>query len=73
MYDLRQNNMYEKVSNRITRANDGYMFETATPNTGIYARSPNYIGAKMWNALPVHIQNSISKEQFKYELRTHWT
>ena len=46
MYDLRQNNMYEKVSNRITRANDDYIFETATPNTGIYASSPYYIGAK---------------------------
>ena len=40
MYDLTQNNMYEKIGNQMTRANDVYVFDTAMINTGIYAKSP---------------------------------
>ena len=58
---------YEKVSNRLTRANDGYntTFETMRVKSNVYARYPYYKGANMWQNLPMNIHNSYSKEQFK--------
>ena len=72
MYDLRKANKYNKNVNRATRARDGYVFETVIPKRGIYSRSPYYVGANMWQKLPIYIQNAVSKEKFKTELKGHW-
>ena len=42
MYEIRQNNMYEKESARLTRATEGFNFDLAVdlPHLGIYAKSP---------------------------------
>ena len=69
MYDLCQNGMYEKKPIRATRAAEGYIFDQSVPNIGVYASSPYYMGANMWNLLPVNIQKMNKKEQFKYELK----
>ena len=57
MYNLYQKGMYEKIANRATRAADGYTFNLTIPNMGVYAKSPYYVGASMWNLLPVNVQN----------------
>ena len=57
MYDLCQNRMYEKIANRATRATDGYSFELSVHYKGAYAKSPYYVGANMWNSLPVNVRN----------------
>ena len=69
MFDLRQNNMYKKKGIRMTRANDGYIFDVSIPRIGIYAKSPYYSGANMWNKLPVNMQNMSKKDSFKCQLR----
>ena len=69
MFDLRQNNMYEKAETRITRANDDYIFYVTIPRLGLYAKSPYYIGGNMWNRQPVNIQNMNNKKQFKSQIR----
>ena len=61
MIDLKQNNMYEDIGNRRTRASDKYIFDPDTPKLGVYAKSPYYVGVNMWLKLPVHIQNLNSK------------
>ena len=68
MYDLRQNNKYEKIGIPVTRANDGYVM---TPHVGIYANSPNYVGASMWNRLPLDLRNIPIKEHYKRELKNY--
>ena len=65
MYELRQNNMYEKEVIRITRANEEYKFDPTLPHMGLYAKSPYYIGANMWNRLLVNLQTSNNKGQLK--------
>ena len=69
MYDLRQKGLYERKANRVTRAAEGYTFDLTVPHMGVYAKSPYYVGASMWNALPVNIQNLNSKERFKCEIK----
>ena len=69
MYDLCQNGMYEKKATRATRAAEGYIFYQSVPNMGVYASSPYYMGANMWNLLPVNTQNMKKKEPLKYELK----
>ena len=69
MFDLRQKGLYEKKSTRITHATDGYRFELLTPHKELYAKSPHYVGANMWNRLPANVQNMNNKEHFKRELR----
>ena len=69
MYDFRQKGMYEKKTNHMTRAADGYTFELTVPHIGVYAKSPCYPGANMWNSLPVDTQNLNNKSQFKCEMR----
>ena len=69
MYDLCRNRMYEKVASRVTRAADGYTFDLTVPHMGVYAKSPYYVGANMWNVLPLNIRNSNTKAHFKYEIK----
>ena len=61
--------MYEKHGNRVTRAAAGYNFDLTVPHTGVYAKSPYYIGANMWNKLPTNIRSMNKKECFKNEIR----
>ena len=56
-------------NNRVTRATDGYKFDLKIPHSGIYPKSPYYVGANSWNNLLPNIQNMTSKAQFKKELR----
>ena len=69
MFDLRQKGLYEKKSTRITCATDGYRFELLTPHKELYAKSPHFVGANIWNRLPANVQNMNNKEHFKRELR----
>ena len=69
MYDLCQNRMYEKIANRPTRAAEGFTFDLNILHMGVYSKSPYYMGASMWNLLPVNIRNLNNKIQFKYEIR----
>ena len=63
--------MYEKIPNRVTPATEGYIFDLTIPQLGVYAKSPFYVGANMWNLLPVNIRNSNTKVRFKNELKDH--
>ena len=38
---------------------------------GVYAKSPYYVGANMWNVLSFNIRNSNTKAHFKYEIKDH--
>ena len=69
MFDLRQSEMYKKQEVRATRATEGYIFDLVIPHTGLYNKSPYYVGANMWNRLPVNIRNMNKKEHFKREIR----
>ena len=72
MYDLKQLSLYEHIGERITRQGEKYTFHTDIPAFGVYVRSPYYIGSKLWNNLPGHIQNATTKAKFKAELKAHW-
>ena len=67
MFDLCQKGLYEKKG---TIAIEGSEFELLTPHMGLYAKSPYYVGANMWNRLPVNVQNMNNKEYFKGEIRS---
>ena len=69
MYDLYQKGTYEKIANRATRTADGYTFDLTILNMGVYAKSLYYVGASIWNLLPVNVRNKNNKEQFKHEVR----
>ena len=70
MYELKQLHLYERIGERATRQGDKYIFQTDVAVSGVYARSPYYIGSKLWNSLTVDIQNARSNNKFKCELKT---
>ena len=72
MYDLKQLQLYEHIVDRPTRQGEKYVFHTDIAVVGAYARSPYYLGSKLWNNLPSRIQNVRTKAQFKNELITLW-
>ena len=72
MYDLKQQQLYEKIGNRVTRQGEKYIFQTEILNVGVYMRSPYYIGANLWNNLPYDVQNARTKAQFKINLKAFW-
>ena len=72
MYDLKQQQLYEKIGNRVTRQGEKYIFQTEISNVGVYMRSPYYIGANLWNNLPYDVQNARTKAQFKLNLKAFW-
>ena len=41
------------------------------PYTGIYAKTPFYIGVALWQKLFVHVQNACSEDVFKSQLKIH--
>ena len=71
MYDLYKQRLYERIANRVTRAANGYVFDLTVPHMSAYSKSPYYMGANMWNSLPINIWNSGSKEQFKQNMRDY--
>ena len=71
MYELCQNRKYEKIPNQPTRAADGYIFDLAIPHMGIYNKSPYYIGASMWNLLPVDVRNLNNKYEIRERLNNY--
>ena len=72
MYDLKQLGLYEHIGERVTRQGEKYTFHTDISTTGVYARSPYYIGSKLWNSLPAFIQNTRTKSKFKNDLKAFW-
>ena len=70
MYALKEQSKFELVRDRNTRAAQKYVFDTDIVNLDIYARSPYYVGTKLWNELPRNIQNSDTKFHFKQVLKT---
>ena len=72
MYEMKQQRLYERIGDRVTRQGDKYVFQTDIVNLGVYARSPYYIGSQLWNELPSNIQNARTKAQFKHEVKTLW-
>ena len=69
MFDMYQKKLYKKTCNRQTRAADGYIFDLTIPHSGVYAKSPYYVGASLWNDLPMTTRNMNTKGQFKRELK----
>ena len=53
----------------LQRANQVYIFYLKVSHTGIYAYSPYYIGANIWNNLSVTLQNNNKKAQLKKETK----
>ena len=52
MFNLRQSAYFRTEGPRITRAANNYVFHTDIIHAWIYAISPYYEGAKLWNGLP---------------------
>ena len=71
MYDLYQQGMYERNVTRVTRAANGFTFDLMVPRMSVYAKSPYYVGANVWNLLPTDIRNTDSKDEFKQKMRDH--
>ena len=65
MYELKQLHLYE----RVIKQDDKYTFQPDIAAVGVYTRSPYYIGANLWNNLPVNIQQARTKAQFKCEVK----
>ena len=72
LYEMKQLHLYERVGDRATRQGDKYVFKTDIAIVGPYARSPYYLGSKLWNSLPINIQNANTKAQFKHEIKMLW-
>ena len=69
MYALKGQSQFELIRDRNTRAAEKYTFATNIVNLDIYARSPYFVGAKLWDNLPLHIQNIDTKAHFKKSLK----
>ena len=65
IYEKRLLSLNERPIVRHTRRADKYTFDIKRVNLEIYARSPYYIGGKLWNSLPKEVQEHRTKEQFK--------
>ena len=72
LYEMKQLHLYERVGDCSTRQGDKYEFKMDIAVVGPYARSPYYLGSKLWNSLPIHIQNATTKAQFKHEVKMLW-
>ena len=47
------------------------MYMSDIVHLGIYSKSPYYMGAKLWNALPNEIKTVDDKERFKNCIKTY--
>ena len=68
MYENRVNMNYERAVTRNTRQTDKYTFETNIVNLELYSKSPYYIGSKIWNNLPRHVQDLSTKKAYKHAI-----
>ncbi len=58
--------MASEVNVRNTRNTDSLNVYIPKPNIECYRQSFTYAGGKIWNDLPINIQNAPSVEAFKY-------
>ena len=71
MFDLKCHGLFKKEGIRNTRSTENYIFETDIVHTGIYAKSPYYKGANLWNEVPRHLQQVPNKGKFKKDIKRH--
>ena len=69
MYMLSKDESFLKVPNRITRRVDRIVFNVPNRILPVYERSPYYVGTKLWNDLPNHVQELDNVFAFKKEIR----
>ena len=69
MYDSRTYDSYIKKAAVRTRQADKISFQVNEVQYDIYKCSPYYIGAGLWNTLPLETQLTGSKLQFKTRIR----
>ena len=68
IYDLKLEYLTERPACHNTRLAKKRTFEIMRSNTGIYSKSPFCIGGKIWNDLPKHVQDSMTKHKFKQSI-----
>ena len=75
MFNLKQCGCFRKRGTRITRSTDKYVFDTDIVHLGIYAKSPYYMGVRLWSDLPANWQNTVDKYTFSNIIKNHiaWT
>ena len=56
MYVLKCNGQYQKEGIRNTCSTEKYIFESDIVHSGIYAKSPYYKGAILYNDIPMNLQ-----------------
>ena len=71
MFALKQGNRYKKITERATRGNDTYNFETDIVHLGVYSISPYYVGVRLWNDLPLEIKNTHDTSVFNSLVQSH--
>ena len=64
MYKLSQKGISRKVTNRVTRQQEKYVFKTDTKIGKKYEKSPYYLGEKLWDKLPRETQFSENVFEF---------
>ena len=69
MYMLSKDVSFLKVPNRITRRVDRIVFNVPNRILSVYERSPYYVGTKLWDDLPNHVQELDNVFAFKKEIR----
>ena len=71
MFSFKLNNKYKKESARVTRNADRFEFRTEIVHKDIYAKSPFYIGVRLWNSIPIDCQNLLDSGTFKNNIKKH--
>ena len=72
MFNLASDNKYRKVHERHTRAMDRYVFDTDVVKLNIYANSPYYKGAQLWDNLPEDIKATVDKRFFDIRIKSYF-
>ena len=71
MFSLKLNNKYKKISARVTRNVDRYVFKRDIVHKDVYGKSPYLCGVSLWNTLSVECQNITDKRVFKNKIKKH--
>ena len=71
MFSFKLNNKYKKESACVTRNADRFEFRTEIVHKDIYAKSPFYIGVRLWNSIPIDCQNLLDSGTFKNNIKKH--
>ena len=72
MYVLKCNGQYQKEGIRNTCSTEKYIFESDIVHSGIYAKSPYYKRANLWNDIPMNLQKLPDKCKFKNGIKKHF-